>query len=71
MCREPLFWRYLIDITGHDGCSAEEAAEHVRTFCGVKSRSEIVPGSAAAEAFKELYDDYRIWVEAPELAGRG
>ena len=55
MCSEPAFWKYALVE------NAEEAAEHVRVYCGVTSRSALDSNDDAASKFKTLKADYRIW----------
>jgi hypothetical protein len=61
-CADPLFRRF---INGGlpNGCSQEEAAEQVRLMCGVKSRSEIVWGTPAGDAWDKLWSRYLAWRE--------
>ena len=55
ICNEPAFWKYALVE------NAEEAAEHVRVYCGVTSRSALDSNDDAASKFKTLKADYRIW----------
>jgi hypothetical protein len=48
----------------------DEAADIIRSRCGVTSRSEIRAGSSAAIVFESIVGDYEGWLEA-EKAGAG
>ena len=44
------------------------AAEVVRKLCAVKSRSDIVPGSGAANRWRDLEADYHHWQRTGQAA---
>lgn len=75
LCSEPAFLRYLEteyppeynSINMMDG--GTDAGELVRLICGVSSRAELVPGSAAAETWKQIASGYRAWMEEPKVMG--
>ena len=50
-------WRNA--LTQADGDVAEAVAVIVRKKCGVSSRSDILPGTPAAEAFERIVSDFR------------
>jgi hypothetical protein len=62
-CNDPLFrafleWQFKAPMKG-----TETAAAFVRTYCGVSSRGEILPGTSAAREWKNLdqcFDDWKI-----------
>lgn len=54
-CNEPIF-RAFLSAKGYDACDATEAAEAVRDWFGVKSRTEILP-----EVWRELDDQFSAW----------
>jgi hypothetical protein len=54
-CNEPIF-RAFLSTKGYDAANNEEAAEAVRDWFGVKSRTEIAP-----EAWRELDGEYLAW----------
>ena len=62
MCKDPLFQKYADLKFGFS-----DPAVFIRRECGVKSRKDILPSTRAAELFDDLYDQYRIWRDAPEL----
>lgn len=39
----------------------ERAANYVREWCGIKSRADLLPGSEAADKWKQLDDAYYAW----------
>lgn len=61
LCSKPAFWKFL------GKSSADEAAYYVRLHCGVNSRSEIVAGTPAGDAWNGLVNEYRVWDRYPEL----
>lgn len=66
-CADPMFARFIDRV--HAPCrTSEEAAAFVRQYCGVSSRSEIVPGSAASITWDLLHSHFVIWRDHPELA---
>lgn len=70
LCADRMFQKFL-DQTHHDEVldlltdaplSEEEiASEFVRDYCGVKSRSEIILGSPAAEKWNTLAAEFEMW----------
>jgi hypothetical protein len=67
LCSDPEFLLYLAYIGGPPNKNEEEAALYVRAFCGVNSRSEIVPGSKAAAAFERLLTDFTLYRDADKF----
>lgn len=71
-CGDPVFQKFLAehqmmqDGMMQDGIG-DPAATAVRMICGVKSRSEIVPGSKAGQAWERLHGKFLIWRDTPEL----
>lgn len=57
-CGDKRFWDFILSTQRKFAGSSEDAAACVRSYCGVKSRSEIQPGTAAAEKWKRLDDQY-------------
>jgi hypothetical protein len=74
LCDMGTFQRYLYDnhmLETRDfgeAVAAKHAAIAVRMICGVKSRSEIIPGTPAGQAFEELHAKYTVWLRHPEVA---
>jgi hypothetical protein len=66
LCNEARFWRFLRknDMTID---SIDQAAAAVRLICGVKSRSDILPGTYAGDQFEKLHSEYLIWLKHPDL----
>lgn len=56
ICNEPAFWRYI------DVPNAEEAAEYVRSRCGISTRAALDSNPDAAMMFRTLRADYQIWM---------
>lgn len=55
-CESPIFWRFL-DSHGFPTSNAAEAANHVRSYCGVDSRAELDHNGSAALIF---HSDFRL-----------
>ncbi len=68
ICQEPPFLKYLAEHRGVVCYGITGAAEWLRQRCGVVSRAEIKPGTAAGFTFEEIYNDYMLWLNHPELA---
>lgn len=68
LCADPKFWRFLSEeCPNDDGLvkTEEDAVYVVRNICLVDSRRDIIPGSVAARAWRELVDRYRVWELVP------
>lgn len=68
LCSDKKFWRFLSE----EYCDVNEAIQTedeavlvIRGICLVDSRRDIVPGSVAARAWRELVDHYRVWELVP------
>jgi hypothetical protein len=60
VCNEPGFWTFITEIfpqARHHG----NAAEFVRSYCGVKSRSDLDHNEEAQRRFRGLVADYEFW----------
>lgn len=73
LCADPVFQRWLRETNSamrimNEGTGEQRAAEIVRAKCGVKSRSEIIPGTPEAEAFDRMVSQFTAWKMAPEMA---
>lgn len=61
-CSDEAFQRFLVEM--HEAEPGEEgAADAVRAYCGVASRSEIKANTQAAGAWRDLLGRYRLWME--------
>lgn len=69
LCNDPIFRRYLTEKFDLTKCNDEDAAVVVRDFCGVESRSEIVPNTEAGNRWNLLESAYVAWREVPDFAG--
>jgi hypothetical protein len=60
LSNDPLFWKYLGEkegkLVGKDG-----AAMHIREWCKVESRKDILPGTEAALRLDLLQTDFVCW----------
>lgn len=55
------FIDWLIRERNHRNPTEEGAADYIRCFCGVLSRSEIATNKEAFERFKRIDTSYRLW----------
>lgn len=62
LCSDPSFWKFL-QTWGVDAYDDDSAADYVRDYCGVKSRSKIVDGDVC---WLRLVGYYRAWQREPE-----
>jgi len=61
-CKQPKFQTWVkqcLDPNHEGGLERTEAL--IREYCGVKSRSEILPGTEAAQRWDRLYSRYVAW----------
>ena len=65
LAKEPMFRRFVeIETKAPMGAVTEEAAtEYIRSTCQVASRSEIQPGTVAADRFAFILSAYTLWRE--------
>jgi len=61
LAKTPLFQKWAVVPDEHT------AADFIRVYCNVDSRSQIVPGTQAADKFLELYDDFMSWRDADKF----
>ena len=66
-CEKPLFQQFLSEKLKRSVVSAEEAAEAVRRFCVVSSRSDIKPHQLSGRLWKQLDDEFMTWMHHPKL----
>jgi hypothetical protein len=62
LCTEMRFWRFLEGDAGVSVSSENEAAQVLRSMCGVGSRSEIVIGTEEGDRFEQLLGRYAGWL---------
>lgn len=62
VCGEPAFWRFLeAEHNCQHIADKDDAAAALRSLCNVASRSEIVRGTPAGDAWDRLYGAYLAW----------
>lgn len=61
LCADPVFQTYLFEHDMIPEKSKERAAVAVRLICHVDSRSDIIPGTPAADAWDDLYSKFMAW----------
>lgn len=66
-CNDPKFWAFLREQRGLIVQSDEHAANYVRSFCDVQSRSEIVPGTPAEQRWNLIESSFLAWDLAPSV----
>ena len=71
LCKDASFQAFLAaDISVDRHVINEEAARNeVLLRCKIGSRSQIKPGSAAAQLWRTLVSDYRAWIKEAEIVG--
>lgn len=57
LCNEGAFQKWMTPAT-----NADEAAELLRIYCGVKSRAELDHNNGAARRFHDLETSYKAWM---------
>jgi hypothetical protein len=67
-CSDELFRKFLREQCCCECDGADDAAKYVRKICGVASRSEIKVGTPEGEIWQELYGDFLVWRDLPEMA---
>lgn len=65
LAKDPLFYKYL-ESPGQEPVTEDEAAEYIRKWCGVTSRSQILPDTVASKSFLRLYDSFAAWRDADQ-----
>lgn len=67
-CNEPAFWKFLeSDMRGSGNIrNAEDAAEFVRRFCRVDSRSSLNTNPSAALDWRGIEAQYQAWLKVAE-----
>lgn len=63
-CAEPAFQRFIHEERDIPCSSDEEAAEFVRSLCGISSRAQLTTDKAAAAAWRELDGAFDMWMRA-------
>jgi hypothetical protein len=63
---EPLFHRYLEEVSKMEKIEEADAATYIRTKCGVESRKDIIPGTDAAIEFDKICCAFTIWRDADQ-----
>lgn len=62
LCDKPAFLAFLEAAHGLERpLTPERAAQKLRSLCGVTSRRELNDGGHAADAWRQLRDDYQAW----------
>lgn len=65
-CSEPAFWAFVREEYKFSVDNEDGAAKFVRSYCGVKSRSEINLDPLAAQAWQRLESKYQAWLKVAE-----
>ena len=64
LSKKKLFHQYLVKIHGWKGVTNDVAADFIRSYCGVGSRSNIIAGTFAGDKFEELNYAFNRWRDA-------
>jgi hypothetical protein len=66
LCDREAFQRFMRERLSYRNVSdVDTAAEALREWCNVKSRSELLPGTDAASLFFKLKGEFDVWMRAP------
>ena len=66
LCKDPLFHKWLEEISGVEKVEEADARTYIISKCGVTSRADIVPGTDAAIAFDEICAAFTVWRDADQ-----
>jgi hypothetical protein len=66
-CTEPAFQRYMAEL-GYVVENEDDAAGVVRELCNVDSRRQLNLDPAAAEKWRQLEREFKLWMKAPQHA---
>lgn len=61
LCKNQMFWTFFAGVTGSQITSEEAAAQAMREYLGVNSRSELASNERAAMAFDALRKEFMEW----------
>lgn len=64
LCKEPGFQSFMVGDDDVDEDKEVRTAAAVRHVCGVTSRAQITPGSAAEKRWQRLHDQYTGYMHA-------
>lgn len=67
MANDKRFWSYLREWHQREADSEEQAAGHIRSICGVDSRSEFKTGNPALQRWNMLASGYLAWLEKERI----
>lgn len=61
LCAKPKFRAFLSELMGWQVVSEDDAAAAVRAHCQIESRREFRANSRAAQAWKDLVEQFNDW----------
>lgn len=61
LCADTVFQQFLLERGSILSKCEPEAAEFIRQYCGVESRSELIPGEPAATVWTHLHSEFEAW----------
>ena len=61
LCRDPVFWEYILDTADVEVSSEEDAAKWVQDFIGISSRKELKNNLSARDLFNAIKDGFNKW----------
>lgn len=67
MCTDPIFWKFIQEEKGVSVMSESEAAQFVRRYCGVNSRSQLGDTHPARDSWRILSNEFRAWKAAENV----
>ncbi len=60
-CKDPVFRKFLLENDMIQWETQEQAEIAVRLICSVRSRRDIIPGTAAAGLWHDLHGKFLAW----------
>jgi hypothetical protein len=67
LCRNTRFIEWLASLGYSSGPTAHEAADAIRSFCGIKSRAELAVNEEARRAFNSLKLEFESALKAGDV----
>lgn len=61
LCRDPVFWEYILDTADVEITSEEDAAKWIQDFIGIASRKELKNNLSARDLFNTIKDGFNKW----------
>lgn len=68
-CKREAFWKFIAERCDiqESHCTEIQAAQYVREFCNIESRSELARNEVAADLWEELYEAFQLWLRETDI----